>query len=81
MGDLSPLGGSPRRVVALFNKGGSAEQLSAPVSLYARYLAAGVTATVRDVVARKDVNLGTDGAIEVTVPRHGVALFVVTFGS
>lgn len=81
MGDLTPLEGAPRRVVALFNKGGSAEVVSAPSSLFARGIDAFDIATVgvRDVVNRKDVSLSADKAIEATVPRHGVALYVVTF--
>ena len=81
MGDLTPLNGAPRRVVALFNKGGSEEVLSAPSSLFARGIDSLDIATVRvrDVVNRKDVSLSADKAIESTVPRHGVALYVVTF--
>ena len=81
MGDLTPLNGSPRRVVALFNKGGSAEVLSAPASLFARGINSVNIAktTVRDVVNGKDIPLSADNSIAVTVPRHGVSLFVVTF--
>jgi len=83
MGDLTPLNGAPRRVVALFNKGGSTDALSAPASLYARDIAgeSAKTVTVRDVVGKEDVPVGMGGAIEANVPRHGVALFVVTFGA
>ena len=34
MGDLTPLAGAPRRVVALFNKGNGTEQVFAPAALY-----------------------------------------------
>jgi hypothetical protein len=83
MGDLTPTGDAPRRVVALFNKGGSADELIAPASLYAREIAAASAANVkvRDVVNHKDVSVRADGAIDASVPRHGVALFVVTFGT
>ena len=81
MGDLTPLNGVPRRVVALFNKGGSPEVLFAPLSLFARGIDSSDISrvAVRDVVNHKDMPLSADNAIEVTVPRHGVALFVVTF--
>ena len=85
MGDLTPLNGAPRRVVALFNKGGShgaSETLAAPASLYTRGVAqpSAARVTVRDVVNHANVPLGAAGAIEASVASHGVALFVVTFG-
>ena len=81
MGDLTQLNGSARRVVALFNKGGSMETISVPASLYARDVvnAGGATVHVRDVVNREDTPLGVNNAIEANVPRHGVALYVITF--
>lgn len=81
MGDLTQLNGSARRVVALFNKGGSMETISVPASLYARDVvnASGATVHVRDVVNREDTPLGVNNAIEANVPRHGVALYVITF--
>jgi len=83
MGDLTPLNGAPRRVVALFNKGGGEEALFAPASLYARGIAveSAKSVAVRDVVNRKAAPLSANGDVEANVPRHGVALFVVTFGA
>ena len=83
MGDLTPLNGAPRRVVALFNKGGTEEAIFAPPSLYARGIPAESAASVvvRDVVAKANVPLGPGSVVEASVPRHGVALFVVTFGT
>lgn len=85
MGDLTPnkKDGSRRRVVALFNKGASAEALTAPASLYSRDLA-GVFAKstpvkVRDVVNKKDVAVTPGAPIEANVPRHGVSLFILTY--
>ena len=60
-------------------------RLSAPLALFGRAVAssasAGSDVRVRDVVDRQDVQVDADGAITAMVPRHGVALFVVTFGS
>jgi hypothetical protein len=83
MGDLTETAGASRRVVALCNKGGSTDELIAPASLYAREVAAASAANVkvRDVVNQKDLSVRADGVIESSVPRHGVALFVVTFGA
>ena len=67
-----------RRVVALFNKGSSAESVSAPASLYARELVFAGT-KVRDVVNKKDVAVAPGTPIVANVPSHGVALFVVTY--
>ena len=79
MGDLTPKNNEPRRVVALFNKGNSTEQVFAPAELYMRDLGAVSGVRVRDVVNKKDVAVALGNSIVADVPTHGVAMFVVTF--
>ena len=82
MGDLTRLAGVPRRVVALFNKGVSAEPLHAPASLYTRDLVqANAAVKVRDVVNKQDLVVKPGAPIAANVPSHGVAFFVVSYPS
>ena len=79
MGDLTPSAstGKDRRVVVLFNKGSSAETVTAASTLIGTAGAQGATA-VRDVLAKKDIAPLVPGAnLAASVPSHGVALFVL----
>lgn len=89
MGDLTPsAAGAPRRVVALFNKGAAAETLAAPaVLLRSGGMPANTPIAVRDVVHRQDrpaippsSSPAAGADLSATVPAHGVAVFVLTFG-
>lgn len=78
MGDLTTsAAGKLRRVVALFNKGGSAESLTAPAEVIGTATAAGATA-VRDAVAQKDLApLPAGASLSSVVARHGVNVYIL----
>jgi len=79
MGDLTPQDGAKRRVLALFNKADEADTLVAPADLYTRGLSSVSSVKARDVVNHQDLSLTLGSPITVNVPRHGVALYVLTF--
>lgn len=79
MGSLTPSkDGTPRRVVALFNKGLEIEVLTAPADLIGTEGASGPVA-IRNVVEQKDMEpLAVGADLEFNVPSHGVAVFILS---
>ena len=78
-GSLTPASnGAKRQVVALFNKGEDNETLKARAELIHEGSSGMERWKVRDVVAKKDLPVLAAGKdLEASVPRHGVALYIL----